>query len=361
MANMDNELGVSMEEMANAAPTAEVIKQDNIAETLTQSEPTPELEETIEVEDSSFWNEGADQEQRLDSEPQDIDGEEVSSDSDIPLNSEGIISYKANGKEVSVDISTEEGRADLAKKLALLDGARKAFSDKNKLRQQVKALEERANQGNQYKESWDKLEALKDNPERLYEVITGQSFSDMMAKEYEKRSIYNNATEEERKIMDYEDRIRRMELQSEREQKRREDEIAKAEERNYTASKKETQTKLEREFFKYEFDNDSPATANKLKKILWRSALGDLQDYQREGYKMSDKLIQKAFNDNAKALQSFYGKEVAKGVKKVTEKKKADAKEKAQAASTRNYKKPDFGDLASKDPLSIFNAFRKNK
>lgn len=351
-----DELSVSMADMAAAAKS---VAQDAAAEqAITSAELAPELEATIDVPDSNFWD--SEDSQALSDMNSDIANQGSDFDeqvSEVP--SDRIFKYKSNGEEVEVDLSSEEARAELAKKLAAADGVKKAFSDKNKLQQQLKALKQQAEESNKYKESWDKLEALKDNPERLYEIITGQSFDSMMQNQLERRAIYQNASEEERKIMDYEDRIRKMEIQNERASRQREKEMAEAQNKHREATKKETQTKLEREFFKYEFGDSDPASANKLRKILWRSALGDLQDYQKEGYKLSDKLVQKAFSDNAKALQSFYGKEVAKGVKQATDKMTADATEKAQIASTRNYTNHNLDSLSGKDPMSIFRAFQR--
>ena len=322
------------------------------------------LDDSAEVPDSAFWEDGED---LGDSYSEASDSKSTDADADVPQN-KGIITYKANGKDVSLNLNdlrnNVEAQQELTKKLALVDGARKAFSDKNKLRQRLKDAETSSSDLAKYKESWDKLEAMKEDPAELYKVLTGEDFESMVTRETEKRSIYSNASDEDQKIMDYEDRIRRMEIQSEREQARRNKDIEKAEAAKYAASKESMNTQLQKEFFKYEFeDSASPAAANKLRNMLWRNSVADVQDYLKQGYKFSDRMVNKAFKDNASAMQAFYKESIAKGTKQAATTQKANAQEKAAEAATKNYSTPDkkLDSLSMKDPISLFNAFRKGR
>lgn len=355
--------------MVDMAAAAEQAKADAAVEMETEAafaESAGGLESTIDPVNNDFWDDGDEEVSEAASagEREDLD---VVEEGASARDGGKTITYKANGKEVSLNISDLQNdpaaREALAKQLALVDGARKAFSDKNKLRQQMKKQAADTAQLREYKESWDKLETLKDDPDQLYRVLTGRSLDDMINHEIERRIAYQNASDEDRKIMEYEERFRKMEERSRREEMIRQQQIEEAKAEKYEAQKRATQNDLEREFFKYEFNEEDPVTANRLKKMLWRSALGDIQDYRKQGYKMSQKMVAKAFRDNAKALQSFYSKSVDEGVKSVVSSKKAGAQEKAEKAATKNYSSSntDFDQLAGKDPLSIFQAFRRGR
>ena len=354
---------LSVDIAAAAAEASKSLSTDKAIESAIEtSDLSPELDETVDTENGEFWGE----DDELDfgsSKAKASENESDDEDADVPQGNE-IISYKANGKEVKLNLNDANDREKLTKDLALVDGARKAFSDKNALRQRLKKIEtDQANLA-KYKESWDKLESIKEDPAELYRVLTGEDFNTMIEREAEKRSIYSNASEEDRKIMDYEDRIRRMELAQERESTKRTKELEKIEARKYEADKSELHGKMQQEFFKYEFPEDlSPVAANRLRKMLWRNSVADVQDYIKQGYKFSDRMVNKAFKDNASAVQAFYKNVANKESKAGTEARKSEASEKAAAAATKNYKQPskDIDDMVSKDPLSIFQAFRRGR
>ena len=357
-----DELSVDLE--AAAAEASSALSADTaIEEAVTPSAEASPLDSDIDLPDNGeFWNDG----EGLDVDDNDLSASDADSSvegDDVPQG-EGIISYKANGKEVKLNLNNPSDVEKLTKDLALVDGARKAFSDKNKLRQKLKQMEADSGDLGKYKESWDKLESIKDDPAELYRVLTGEDFNEMITREAEKRSIYANASEEDRKIMDYEERIRRMEMAQERDARRREQDLEKAEQTKYEAEKTTFDNQLQKEFFKYEFDEQvSPAAANKLKKMLWRNSVADIQDYIKDGYKFSDRMVSKAFKDNASALQAFYKTSVKQTAKAETAEAKSSASQKAAATATKNYKQPLKGaeDLIDKDPLSIFQAFRRGR
>ena len=359
-----DELSVDMAAMASEIKqTAQV---DVAVESAVEADATSDLDSNVEVPENDFWGDGedfGDSDSEASDSDADADGDTVPQRDGV-----GIITYKANGKDVQLNLKQvlkdPGAQQELAKQLALVDGARKAFSDKNKLRQKLKEVESSTGELSKYKESWDKLEAIKDNPAELYRVLTGEDFNQMIEREAEKRAIYSNASDEDRKIMDYEERIRRMEMAQEREGKKRQQELEKIEQQKYEAEKQSLHNGMQKEFFKYEFDEGSnPAAANKLRKMLWRNSVADIQDYIKQGYKYSDRMVTKAFKDNASALQSFYKTSINKSNKENAEVSKANAQTKAASAATKNYQQPVKGmdELVTKDPLSIFQAFRRGR
>lgn len=341
-----NELAVSPEEMA-AAAQAEVTESAPVVETeqpISGIEADPEFEVT-----SDFWNEGEAPESTSDSDP------EAESDTSQVLADQETIKYKANGEEQ--EITLEEAK----KRLSLLEGSRKAFSDRAKLRKQYKEVKAQVDELQSYKDTFDKLERIKNNPAQLFEAITGESYAEFLNRELEKRHAYQSATPEQQRAMEAEERLRLIEQQMQLEKQDREKREQEAETKLFKAEKSQLQGRLEREFFKHELPNDNPQVANKLRKMLWRNALADLKDYHNNGYKLTDKVIQKAFADNSSALQYYYGQQVEKGVSTAINKKKESAKEKAQIASTRNYQAPIDSSISKLDPMSLFNRFKGAK
>lgn len=348
MAKQDNELAVSAEELASAG--AAMVQDDAAVESLLEGgESTPgALDETIEVE-STFWEEA--NAAPVGDEKDKAPAAKVE-DTDAPDDSQ-TITYRANGKDVKIS------REEAAKKLALVDGAKRAFDKQASLQKQLDAVKKEQDELVKYRETWEKLERIGKDHKRLYETLTGERFDDMLSREMQRKSAYQNASEDERRAMDSEERLRTLESQAQQDRSERDKRVKDAEEREFKAETKYMQTQLEREFFKYQFPDDKPNVSNQLKRMLWRSTVADLKDYDKQGHDVTPDLIKRAFRDNATALQSFYKTEVDKGVKQVTEQKKKDATEKAQLASTRNYSNTNVRDLAGKDPMSLFRAFQR--
>lgn len=347
MARNDNELAVSADELSQAG--AAMLGRDAVETALTaESEAPSELDETIEV-DNPFWDQGDAAQRSKDETPK----SETKTDAPKRDGAE-TITYKANGKEVKISV------AEAAKKLALVDGAQKAFSEKAKLQEKLQKVESDTAELAKYKETWERLEGLKGDKKRLYEVITGERFDDMLTREREKQDLYAKASPEARAAMDAEERIRALEASAARDREDRDSKLKQAEEREYNAESKYMQTQLEREFFKYQFPEDNPNVSNQLKRMLWRSSVADIKELSK-GSAVTPEIVAKAFRDNAKALQSFYRKEVDKGVSATLDKKKKDAEEKAQIASTRNYEQPAPAELAKKNPMDLFNMIRNRK
>lgn len=328
--------------------------------------PGGALESDIEVE-STFWdNEVVDipdgvqleEEASPDTAEDQPAGEEP--EGDIPEQSEAsdeqLIRFKANG--VEQELTMEEAK----KQLALVQGARKAFNDRAKTQQRVKKLEAQLKDAVKAQESWAKLEALRETPERIIEVVMGQSLDDLVQKKLEREKLYASATPEERQMLDQDYRLEQMERQLERERKDRESakaEVARIQEETATAAQK---SRLDTAFEQFNVKVEDPQLQSRISKYVWKNAISDLKDYHKAGYDVTNpKVIAKAFKDVAATVNAVHGKEVDRGVKKAIDKHKTAAKEKAQVASTTNYPKtkaPDFGKM---NPSQIFDSFFGSK
>jgi hypothetical protein len=311
-------------------------------------------EPSIDLPESSFWDEEANEKASSNSDE--------TSDADKPTSNPstaGTIKYKANGKEV--EISLDEAK----KQLSLVAGARRAFTEKQKIQKQYEALQQEHQQLLKIKEAWDKLEDLKHDPERLAEVIFDKPYADIEKEIYERRRLYEEASPEERQLLEYEARMRNLERDMERRNREAERKRQEAEAREYSANLTKLEAEMQRAFFKHKVvDTQDPNVANKLRKMLWRQSVADLKEYAKrlpEGKLPGPKLIAKVFDDNARAIAGFKSEIVNKELKQAVEQKKQAATQKAQLSSTANYSNSIDPNLLKLDPLTLFNKLRGRK
>lgn len=250
------------------------------------------------------------------------------------------ITYKANGKEHVLDLSKPEVIEEVRKKLAAADGANKAFAEKAKAEQQLKALQAEIEQAREYQESWNKLESLKYDKAKLLEVLTGQKYDDFIAEEVAKYNIKTMGTEEERRLLEQQERIRLLEerLRLGEDKIKKEAEAAErkrlaAEKAEAAAKQAELETSVKHEFFK----NVDDGMADDVREMLYQKSILDLKKLHKEYGKLTQKMIAKTFADNSKRLKSLHSAAVDTQNLKATDNKKQAATAAAQAASTKNY------------------------
>lgn len=364
---MSDELGMDMEAMAAATEQfkAEMdtnpanVELSDINESFT--EPLGSTEPEIELEDSNFWG-NKQEEVEI---PAELD---VDPDAEIEVPEVGVspssepFRYKANGEDVELDISSEVGLAQIRKALEREAGMDKAFSQSAKLQKQIKQLQSDMASQNKYKENWDKIEDLKHDRKALLELITGESYEDVMAKEVARKNAYDLGTEDERRIIDYEQRLQDVEVGHKRDKARAERLAIEASEAESRAFELNLRSSMEREFFKQTsgMKFEDAAMGNKVKEAIWTMATNDLKAYQTKYGKLTPKMYQKAFSDNAKMIGNQAQAQIDSGVSKAIENRKKSAKEKAQLSSTRNYGQSLADtDLASLPPDKLFQRMFK--
>ena len=364
--NMSDELGLDMSQMAEASagfaaadgqPSSPTnLDIDAINELAFEGNELghPDLESTVDVEDSEFWagNEGAEE----------VGSDEPGVEAQIPSDLSQILKYKANGTDVELDLTTEEGRTKAIDALSRQAGMDKAFSESAQLKKQNKKFQMQLDELSKYRESWDKLEDLKHDRQGLLEFVTGESYQDFMNNELSRRQAYESGSDEERRAMDYEERMQSMEAEMRRDKESREREIQKAQDLRSEADYEKWNMWSQNELQKYadKIPNSNPVRANKLRKALWRESIADVKSYYSKYGKVTNKMVHKAFKDNADAMLGLYDTEVQNGVEKAIENKKVQAREKAQVASTKNYESAQINsDWASMDPTKLFQHFKK--
>lgn len=291
-----------------------------------------------------------------DDESESQDNPKVSK-SDTPENKPAqTIKFKANGEDI--ELSLEEAQ----KRLSLAEGARQALQDRATLKKEVANLKKQSEELAKYKDTWDKLESVKHDRKQLLELITGESYDDIMQREAERRDIYQYGTDEQKRLLEYSEKLQKLERERELENSRRESQVQQAEQAKFDAEKQRVQTTMEREYYKHELPEDlDPAAANKLKAMLWQQSASDLKQYYQKYGKITNKMVEKAFADNANVLLGAHSKQVDKKVNEIRESEKQSAKEKAQLASTKDSGITMDANLAKLNPNQLFDFFRKGR
>jgi len=316
------------------------------------------LESDLEVPSSGFFE----------NEPSD-DGqssEEISSSVvDNTPQSGTIIKYKANGKEYEVDLSNEQAKQEIIKKLALAEGARKVFSDKAKMARELKKYQEEVKKSQEILPLWKKLEEIHNsgNNKMLWKAFTGEDFDAMLEREVEKRHLKQSASPEEAMLMEKEEELERVKYSQRQLEKKLEEKLNLASKQKLEAETQSLKSVLIPEFQKHveQFNSYSKPAQNRLKKMLWGTTIDDLTKYAEQGYDVSNpRIFKKVLENNAKALQLLNNKGVNEKVNQVIENKKKEATENAQLASTKNYSNDtDLRELVKMDPKTLFDKMFK--
>lgn len=326
-----------------------------------------EPEAEVDIPDSEFW--ASEDDFGLDlsgmedgSQPESRISDEI--EQKMPDKVGQILKYKGAGEELELDLSSDEGRAQAIEALEKYQGMQKAFAEKAELERQLKSLEANSGDLGKYKESWDKLEDMKHDRRALLEFLTDENYDDFIAKEIARKNAYDLGTEDEKRVMDYEDRIRKIEIESQREKSANERRVREAQQAEERAEEIRITTSMTNEFTKYAeaITHESPEFVNEMKKAMWQKSAGDLKGYAQKYGKITNKMVQKVFADNSKLFGGGVKKQIEKGVEKAIEDKKQKAVEHAQVASTKNYGSNIVDkDLASMSPDKLFKFFQKNR
>jgi hypothetical protein len=315
--------------------------------------PLESLVDEGDIEVESTWADGPDKGQKLDDIFQ---AKSAASKPATPESPAQTIKFKANGEDIELPL--EEAQ----KRLSLAEGARQALQDRAKLSKENKLLQEQAKELAKYKDTWDKLESVKHDRQKLFEMITGEPYDDLIRKESERREIYQNGTEEQKQLLAQAERVQRLEREIELEKTRKDSESKRIDQQRYEAEKQQVRTVMEKEFYKHDLPTDlAPAAQSKLKAMLWKQSTDDLKQYHKEYGKITNKMVEKAFADNAALLKGGLKASVDKQVADVREATKQSAKENAQLASTKNSGTAIDPKLASMNPSDLFKFFQKGK
>lgn len=248
-------------------------------------------------------------------------------------------------------------KAQALKALELQRGARQAFSERAKLKRELKKIQQQAEENAEFRERWK--EVLADpSYKAVFEKLTGQSFDTVLNQEIERRNLLQRATPEERKILEYDQQMQSMKSQLDQfrsQAEQREKELA---EKSFKAEvnlfQSEMSPIMEKAFESLAHSN--PEIENTRWEMLWGKTIRDLKYYANEGYDVNKTLINQVAKRNAKAMSADIATKVDQGVEQIMEQKRSDAQNRAHKASTQNYTAPSLSaqEAVALNPLDLF-------
>jgi hypothetical protein len=349
--------------MENAVAQAqEDAKADEILESAGIADP---LESDIEVPGSTFFdtpNRNAEQEADAEDTPSGSIFEDEKPAGLTPQESAewAVQKYKADGEEFEIDFSKEDDRAKALRAMSREKGSARAFSKLNKATKDLEKFKTMAEENSKYRKVWNKLEGMRDDPEALFEIVSGTKFQDYMKTAVERENKYQGATDEQRQVMDAQLRMQ----QIERNEKRREAEHKRQQESFTQREKSNRLEALENQYnpifskFASALDDvgQTPEMTNVLKESLWTSSISKLQALDKKGYDVRNpKVVEQVFKSRVRAMVGTSKAAAAQEVSNLIDEKKKTAQEQAQIASVRNNpsRNLDMEKLSKKNPVDL--------
>ena len=319
-----------------------------------------EFESDLEIESSGFWeNENAPTDKEESEEAESTEENEESED-ETDASEAGqpkTIKYKANGEELEASIE------DAQKALALQTAARQALTNQGEMKKKVRDLETAKQELSKYQESWQKLEDLRDDPDKLMEILFNKPIKELRKQIAEEYLAYEDASPEMRSVLDHKRELEEMKRDYKRQQAEAEKHKQDLDSRNYRAEKTELKNGIETEFGKYEFGDIEPDVAGGLREMLWDASISTLKRYNQKYGTINQKMIKTAIQQNYEKLMAGRTKAIAKVEQQNKAVHQQDAKRKAQEVATQNYKGKNkvTQDMLKQDPMSLFNNFFRKR
>jgi hypothetical protein len=301
--------------------------------------------EDVEQSEGGFWDE--DETQGSESESSSSEQTSENAEGEDDSQSQASVSthtYKANGQEYEVDFGSEEGIQKAIKALEMVEGARKAWSDRAKLQKKLKDIESSSAEQGKIVSMWNQMRGLVESGDTatLYKVITGEDLETMIERESKRSELKKQAQNNPDLMRNLErddelDKIRRSHAKLEYESKQR---TAKLEEQEVQQEFQNFQDMYTPVFMEHvaQFDGLEESSKNKLYKMLWKSSLDELKELDEQGFDVrKPSTYRKVFESNAKALMIYNVKGSQAKADKIIEDKKKVAKNEAQLASSNKY------------------------
>lgn len=278
---------------------------------------------------------------------------------------ETIVITDETGKrqKIEVDFSNREA---VKKAFTQAAGMRKFQAERDKSIQAARDLEKKVTER---EADWSKLEQLfEQGPEALFDALSGKqgSFNDHLKKQMERNEFLRNASPEEIKQLETQERADKQsreldKIRSENEKFRKEM-LGKKEEVEVASM----QSLINPIFDKYRFAEKlgNPVNEQLFDEMLWNSTIKRLEPYEEKGLDLSRELIEREFKAVSQSLRSTIGKQADKKADRVIAQKKQEATENVQSKVMSGYKasgsNKEASDLIKKGDLSsIFKGWSK--
>jgi hypothetical protein len=269
---------------------------------------------------------------------------------------------KADGEWHDVDISNGK---ELDRHLSMALAAPRIISENDKLTKDNVVLKE---ERDELRKTWARLEHLKETDrDQLDKMLYGKTFKEAVDEEIADRERYQNASPEERDLLDLKKRTERLEAKRAKEHEEFEAERETSNQRVEEAEMRELRSTLHPSFYKHAFSEEDVGDvdeADELNDGLWEMAILKLDRDHGEEADITPAMADAAFSAIKRRLTGNAKRTAEKEVKKITTAKQSAAKRNARAASTRNYKKqkPSNEDYAkfAKDPNLLWRMMTRD-
>ncbi len=322
-----------------------------------------DLEADAEVEVPESTEESADDEPvpptEESDESQDSDDEESE-----------IWEIAANGKTHKVDPKNVD---EVKRLLSFGLGARTAFSNLAKARQELKRISGEVKQSSSFKEKaelFDKLESVKDDENELFRLITGgKSLDDVVEAKLKKQKEWESLDPVERIQKERDEREAQLIARIERMENKAKMEREQADKANSEAEDKKTYSTVYPEFQKVfkQLDIKDPVESQETAADLWAlgwdriSRLAAQAKEANTDIDLTPEFVARQFAAVAKRWGYSVKEASKKEVSKILDKKSKDATKRAGLASTRNYSKSSKkNELDGLSPTKKFDRFFGN-
>lgn len=308
---------------------------------------------TQEAEDSNPVTEAAENEAAPEAEAKAEDNQELPAEEDVIVTDE-------TGSRRRLKVSYTD-RAKIKKAYEMAAGMRKAFSERDQLKQRLSGIE---GEFKDLKSSWSALEEAfgKQGVAGVINLLGGSNdaFEKYIAAEVDKRNKYAIASPEERAKMDLE-----AQLEAERAEKKAlmekvQADLQRSEEAKKSAEQKQAESVLYPTFDKYRFTGKlgDASLEEQLDTAIWTQAREKLLALP-DDTEITPAMVDKAFRETANVFRKAIDKQASTKVQQTVAKRKVAAQEAAAAAvqntmkagaqtqaSVQNYMKTnDFGGL----------------
>jgi hypothetical protein len=231
-------------------------------------------------------------------------------------------------------------RAAIKKAFEMAHGARKWQSDRDRAIASEKALREKAEKDSRILNALEKAyeEA---GEEGVLDLIAGKpgASQQWIQRKIERHKFMESASPQEIAALERDERLAKLERElsrSKEESASREKRIAEERE---AAQVSELQSQVNPLFEKYRFDGKLGDAEDEalFDETLWNTAMARLKPYEEKGVQITRELVDSAFRETAARLRKRLGGVAEKKVAATVEKKKQEATEAAQTATSNAY------------------------
>jgi hypothetical protein len=246
-------------------------------------------------------------------------------------------------RKVKVDLSNKD---QLAKILPQAYGFRKMQAERDAASQKLKAAEPRLQE---LETQWQTLETTyqEGGIEGLVDLLGGKKghFTEWRQTELEKEARYLNASAAEKKAMDLEQKLSKMERESAAREARAQEAQKQAGTAQEAAQLKNLESQIVPVFNKHRFAGTlgDPAREAIFDKAVWDQALSNLESLP-DSTELTSAIVEKEFKTVATAFRASIGKQANQKAKEVIEKKKQNAQGSLAQAASRSFQKPSSND-----------------